>query len=106
VRVYDGGWNCLTENRTIYENLEGNYNSAPVNGLAAKTQQTSTGCSDTLSPVNDIYNASWAANWAETRMAYDGYGNPIVVHHVGTSSANDDHTVTAYDSAYHLFPVE
>ncbi|MFN8495887.1 MAG: hypothetical protein U0350_50315 [Caldilineaceae bacterium] len=105
VRIYNGSGSCQSETRTIYDNLEGNYNSLPTLGLVAKTQQARTSCADTLSPVNDIYNATWAASWQETRIAYDGYGNQTVIHHVGTSSANDDHTITTYDGYYHLFPV-
>lgn len=105
VGIYNSSWACVSETRTIYANLEGDYNSAPVNGLVAKTQQARNSCADTLSPVKDLYNAAWAANWQETRMAYDAYGNQTIVHHVVTSPANDDHTSTTYDSVYHLFPV-
>jgi len=106
VQIADGNGHCLAETRTIYDNLEGNYNSAPTTGLVAKTQHALTGCGDTLAPAHDIYNTAWAKDWAETRMAYDVYGNLHIAHHVGTNTANDDHIFTNYDRVYHLFPIE
>jgi len=99
-RVYAPGGACQAETRFVYDNLNGSYNSLPNRGLLAKTQHALTTCADTAA-INPTDPA-----WAETRMAYDAYGNPIVVHHVGASTASDDHTITVYDSVYKLFPIE
>ncbi|MCX6048527.1 MAG: hypothetical protein NT075_25770, partial [Chloroflexi bacterium] len=108
VRIYAGAntgsiTNCKSETRTIYDDLNGNYNTPPVKGWPAKIDQAITGCSDT--PVVTMYSTLWT----ETRMAYDTYGNQIVLHHVGGSTVDrstDEWINTTYDTVYHLFPIQ
>ncbi|MDQ3247927.1 MAG: hypothetical protein M3Q45_01850, partial [Chloroflexota bacterium] len=100
IRIYAPGGACQSEMRMVYDQLDGNYNSSPSVGLVAKTQQALTACSDTAGI------GATDANWTETRRAYDAYGNPTIVHHVGATPAGDDHTITVYDPVYRLFPVE
>lgn len=100
VRVYDATGTCRSELRAVYDDLEESFDSQPIAGLVVKTQQALTTCAEinTIAP-NDV-------NWFETRMAYDVYGNQIVLHRVGGGSATDDWTSTDYDSFYKLFPIK
>ena len=107
VRVYQGAFdataplnNCLAETRTIYDNMEIDYNSPPSKGLVAKTQQAITACASAT--TIGMYDA----NWQETRMAYDSHGNQTNLHHVGASATEgNDWLHTAYDDYYQLFPI-
>jgi YD repeat-containing protein len=100
VRVYNPQSDCRSEVRTVYDNLNGSYNSLPTLGLPVKTQVALSTCSDT---------AAIAANdtaWQETRMDYDDWGNPTVLHKVGGGTVADAWVNTSYDNFYHLFPVQ
>ncbi len=100
VRVYDGT-TCMSEVRTIYDdNVNGVYTTPPSKGLLAKTQRALTACSDTA-PL-----ASNDTAWQEDRMAYDVYGNNVVLHHLAGGTAQDEWINTTWDSTYHLFPTQ
>jgi hypothetical protein len=102
VRILKADNACVSEVRSVYDNVDGHYQTAPTNGVLKKNEQALSACGSAQSIGQ--YDSAWAI----TRYAHDSYGNLTTVNRVGVASdgSQNDITSTTYDSFYKLFPVE
>ncbi|RIK46104.1 MAG: hypothetical protein DCC57_15840, partial [Chloroflexi bacterium] len=102
VRILKADNTCVSEVRSVYDNVDGHYQTAPTNGILKKNEQALSACSSAQSIGQ--YDGAWAI----TRYAHDSYGNVITVNRVGgaTNGSQNDITMTTYDPFYKLFPIE
>jgi RHS repeat-associated protein len=102
VRILKADDTCVAEVRSVYDNVDGHYQTAPSNGVLKKNEQALSACSSAQSIGQ--YDGAWAI----TRYAHDSYGNVLTVNRVGAASngSQNDITMTTYDPFYKLFPIE